>query len=194
MSVLTRRFFSRDPVTVARALLGKKLVRELDGDRMSGMVTETEAYLGTSDSASHAFRGRTPRNAVMFGPAGVAYIYFVYGMHHLLNVVTGKTGEPSAVLIRALDPLEGVERMEFLRGRRGRHLADGPAKLCRALGVDTSLNGWDLTRGRALWFETCRTVAPAAINSGPRVGIAYARQEDQRAPLRFWVKAPAGRR
>ncbi|MFZ0613317.1 MAG: DNA-3-methyladenine glycosylase [Desulfobacterales bacterium] len=187
MAILNRAFFDRDTLTVARELLGKRLVRCCQGQRLSGMVAETEAYLGASDSASHAFRGQTPRNAVMFGPAGAAYVYLVYGMHHMLNVATDAEGIAGAVLLRAIIPIEGIDKMTALRGSTRRGLADGPGKLCRALAVDLSLRGIDLTRGERLWFETYRDVPLTDIVCGPRVGIAYASPVDRQAPWRFQV-------
>ena len=185
ISLLNRAFFNRDTLTVSRELLGKRLVRYSRGQRLSGMVVETEAYLGADDSASHAFRGQTPRNAVMFGPAGMAYVYLVYGMHHMLNVTTDADGTPGAVLLRAVQPLEGSDRMTELRGGSGRGLADGPGKLCQALAVDLSLKGIDLTLGERLWFETLCDVPASDIVRGPRVGIAYASEADRQAPWRF---------
>jgi DNA-3-methyladenine glycosylase len=190
-SLLNRAFFNRDTLTVARDLLGKRLVRYSWGQRLSGMVVETEAYRGADDSASHAFRGQTPRNAVMFGPAGMAYVYLVYGMHHMLNVTTEADGTPGAVLLRAVAPLEGIDRMTELRGRSGRGLADGPGKLCRALAVNLSLKGMDVTLGERLWFETYRDVPENDIVRGPRVGIAYASEKDRQAPWRFRLSAAA---
>lgn len=141
---LPRRFYDRDTLLVARELLGKRLVRVLRGKRLSGIIVETEAYIGEEDKASHAARGRTLRNQVMYGPPGHAYIYFVYGMHYCLNVVAEREGFAAAVLLRALVPQEGDEDM--LRRRSGRKdtLADGPAKLCQALAIDRRLNGMDL--------------------------------------------------
>ncbi|MGB8426830.1 MAG: DNA-3-methyladenine glycosylase [Desulfobacterales bacterium] len=187
MAILTHAFFSRDTLVVARELLGKRLVRCCRGQRLSGMVVETEAYLGASDSASHAFRGRTARNSVMFGPAGTAYVYLVYGMHHMLNVTTDAEGIAGAVLLRAIKPLEGIDKMTALRGGTRRGLADGPGKLCRALAVDLSLRGIDLTSGEKLWFETYRDGPSTDIVCGPRVGIAYASPVDRQAPWRFQV-------
>jgi len=191
ISLLNHAFFNRDTLTVARDLLGKRLVRYSRCQRLSGVVVETEAYLGANDSASHAFRGQTPRNAVMFGPAGMAYVYLVYGMHHMLNVTTEAQGTPGAVLLRAVAPLEGIERMIELRGGSGRGLADGPGKLCQALAVDLSLRGMDLTLGERLWFETLRDVPPNDVVRGPRVGIAYASEEDRQAPRRFRLSKAA---
>jgi len=190
-SLLDRAFFNRDTLTVARNLLGKRLVRCIRGQRLSGMVVETEAYLGAEDSASHAFRGQTPRNAVMFGPAGMAYVYLVYGMHHMLNVTTDANGIPGAVLLRAMEPLESIDRMTELRGGSGRSLADGPGKLCQALAVDLSLKGMDVTLGERLWFENLRDVPANDIVRGPRVGIAYASEKDRQALWRFRLNTAA---
>jgi DNA-3-methyladenine glycosylase len=172
---------------VARALLGKELVRCYRGERLSGIVSEVEAYFGERDSASHAFRGLTPRNAVMFGPAAHAYVYFVYGMHHCLNVVTGVEGRASAVLIRALQPVEGVATMRRLReGRTG--VADGPGKLCQALAIDRSQNGIDLTLGEALWIEPYLDPPRTAIGKSPRIGIAYAQPDHRAALWRLFIR------
>jgi DNA-3-methyladenine glycosylase len=127
----------------------------------------------------------------MFGPAGMAYVYLVYGMHHMLNVTTEARGTPGAVLLRAVEPMEGIDRMTELRGGSGRGLADGPGKLCRALAVDLSLRGMDLTLGERLWFETLRDVPDNDIARGPRVGIAYALEKDRKAPWRFRLSTAA---
>ena len=185
--ILKHHFYARDTRLVARELLGKKLVRTYRGNILSGLICETEAYLGASDSACHAFRRKTARNAIMFGRAGVAYVYFVYGMHYLLNVVTEAEENPCAVLIRALEPFEGLKHMQRFRGRTGKDLTDGPAKLCQALGVDKALNGRDLTTGRKLWVEEQMTLPPRFIKKGPRIGIDYAKPAVRRAPLRFWI-------
>ena len=185
--LLKQYFYARDTRVVARELLGKKLVRNDSGNILSGLICETEAYLGTSDSACHAFRRKTARNAVMFGRAGVAYVYFVYGMHYLLNVVTEKKEAPCAVLIRALVPFDGIKLMQRHRGRTGKDLTNGPAKLCQALAVDKALNGWDLTTGRKLWVEEQMTIPQRFVKAGPRIGIDYARPADKRAALRFWI-------
>lgn len=188
MKILKKSFYIRDTLTVARELLGQKLVRVVDGQYLSAIVAETEAYLGAGDSASHASRGRTTRNKVMFGPAGVAYVYFVYGMHYLLNVVTEAKGTPAAVLLRAVVPLEGMAHMQKLRNRQDKNLTDGPAKLCQALAIDTTLNGWDLTRGKILWFENYENIPDSGVMTGPRIGIGYAAAADRKAPWRFVVK------
>jgi DNA-3-methyladenine glycosylase len=193
MKILKKSFYCRDTLTVARKLLGQKLVRIVDGQRLSAVVAETEAYFGAGDSASHASRGRTPRNQVMFGPAGVAYIYFVYGIHSMLNVVTEAKVIPGAVLLRAVVPLEGIAHMQKLRNRQGKDLTNGPAKLCQALAIDTTLNGWDLTRGKTLWIEDYQNIPDSVVMTGPRIGIGYAAASDRKAPWRFVVK-PAPKR
>jgi len=188
MAALGRSFFARDTLTVARQLLGKKLVRRLDGETLSGMIVETEAYIGEGDSACHASRGRTPRTEVMFGPPGRAYVYFVYGMHYMLNIVTEAEGVPCAVLVRALEPLTGQAMMARLRRNSHRNLTNGPARLCQALGIDKTFNGWDLTAADTLWVEEFRPIAGERIAAGPRIGIQYARPADRQAPWRFWVR------
>lgn len=170
---LTRRFFARPVEVVARALLGKKLVI---GDR-GGVIVETEAYLGPHDLASHARFGRTDRNAVMFGPGGFSYVYLCYGIHDLFNIVTGPEGHPQAVLIRALAPP---------RDEDPRQMA-GPGKLTRALGIDRSHSGLDLTCGDPIFLQPGRRVAAADVAVGPRIGVDYA-GEWAAAPLRFWLR------
>jgi DNA-3-methyladenine glycosylase len=191
-----RSFFARDTLTVARELLGQRVVRCLDGycpaDRgascIAGRIVEAEAYIGEADEACHAAPGRTARNAVMYGPAGHAYVYFIYGMHHCFNVVTEREGFPAAVLIRALEPVEGVDRMRVHRkGRAGVELTNGPAKLCYALAIDRALNGTDLVTGDELWIERDAAVDEGQIASGPRVNV----RGDERAlnaPWRFWIR------
>jgi DNA-3-methyladenine glycosylase len=195
MARLPRRFYARDPVALARGLLGQVLVRVLDdGTRLAGRIVETEAYLGVEDRAAHSFGGRrTERNAAMWGPAGHAYVYFVYGLHHCMNVVAERPGRPSAVLIRALEPLEGLEAMRARRAGKGpatrlrdTDLCSGPAKLAQALRLDRSLDGADLVRGKQLFIETGTRIRTARIESGPRVGVGYA-GEWADEPLRFWL-------
>lgn len=194
MVKLDRLFYLNDTGKVARMLLGKLLVHEYDGKRISGIIVETEAYLGLSDRAAHSFGGRkTRRNEVMYGPAGHAYVYFVYGMYFCLNAVTGPVGVPEAVLIRALEPMEGLD---FMAGERYRtdyaklnsrqkvNLANGPGKLCMALSIDRSLNGEDLCGGR-LYIEDLP--GATAVRSGKRIGIDYA-GEDRDLPLRFYIE------
>jgi len=188
MSILERAFYARPTITVARELLGKKLVRQTDGAKLSGVIIETEAYCGSRDSACHAHRGKTPRNTVMFGRPGVAYVYFTYGMHYLLNLVTEEEGNPCAVLVRALLPVSGLEEMQSRRKKHGKELTNGPAKLCQALAIDKSLNGWDLTRREHLWVENYQSVQARDILSTPRIGIDYAREKDRKAPWRFLIR------
>lgn len=188
MKILKRNFFEQQTLRVARKLLGKKLVRRYKGHTLSGMVVETEAYLGTNDSACHAFKGKTPRNEIMFGQAGIAYVYFTYGLHNLLNVVTETQNKPCAVLFRAIIPLQGRHQMEKFRVKRGKELTNGPAKLCQALAVDVSFKGWDLTHGQRLWLENYQIIPDLFIGCGPRVGISYAAPKDREAPWRFWVR------
>jgi len=149
---LPRRFYARPPQVVARALLGRLIVRDSRRVRLIGRIVEVEAYGGARDPASHAFRGESPRNRTMFGPPGHAYIYFTYGMHHCLNVVTGSAGRASAVLIRSLDPIAGLDAMARRRGSRDRdRLARGPGCVARAMGLSRADDGADLTRG-PLWL------------------------------------------
>jgi DNA-3-methyladenine glycosylase len=187
-------FYTRpDALLVARELLGKRLVVPAStGERVSGRIVEVEAYCGAEDKASHAYRNRrTARTGTMFGRGGTAYVFFVYGMHHQFNVVTGPEGLPHAVLVRALEPDEGVEWMHRRRPvENERELTSGPGKLCRALGIDRSYDGEDL-RGRRVWLEDAGAlVAPEEIDAGPRVGVAYA-EEYAHKPWRFWVKGSA---
>lgn len=188
---LGRSFYAREDVlAVARELLGKRLVVPAPtGERVSGRIVEVEAYCGVGDRASHAFGGRrTPRTETMYARGGVAYVYFVYGMHHQFNVVTGKEGVPHAVLVRALEPTEGVELMQRRRPARDeRELTSGPGKLCQALGIDRTYNGADLL-GRRVWVEEAESLlTDEEIASGARIGVAYA-GVDALKPWRFWVK------
>lgn len=187
-SRLDRRFFARPTLEVARDLLGRHLVRRLNGARLVGRIVEAEAYIGGEDSACHASRGRTRRNEIMFGPPGLAYVYFTYGMHWMLNVVTEAEGRPAAVLLRAIEPLRGLEIMRRLRrGRPDRELASGPARLSQALAVDGALCGVDLVAGRELHFERGTPVPDDRVGATARVGIHYARPEDIEAPWRLFV-------
>ena len=191
MSYLPRDFFARDTLTVARELLGQRLVRLLDGGdkRLSGRIVEVEVYVGENDEACHASRGRTKRNAPMFGPPGHAYVYFIYGMHHCFNVVTEREGFPAAVLIRALEPLEGIELMRELRGGRpDLPLTSGPARLCQALDIDRRLDGADLcTPGAPLFLERDTAVPDANVVAGPRIGVR-GNEAALTAPWRLYVQ------
>jgi DNA-3-methyladenine glycosylase len=171
MERLSRRFFSRPSQVVARALLGKLLVC----GRRAGLVVETEAYLGPDDKASHARFGSSSRSAVMFGPGGVSYVYLIYGIYDMFNIVTGRDGEGQAVLVRAVDPTRGVEG--------GPASARGPGKLTRALGITRARhNGIDLTESADLFLVQGSRVAPERVARGPRIGIDYAGEW-----VRFWV-------
>jgi len=193
-SRLSRDFFARDTLVVARALLGQRLVRLLGAaallpsvgggaaslpsvenhQRLSGRIVEVEAYVGEEDQACHARCGRTERNASMYGPPGHAYVYFVYGMHYCLNFVTEREGYPAAVLVRALEPLEGVEAMRARRGDRpDLQLTSGPARLCQALEIDRRFDGADLCApDSSLFLEGDVVVPDEAVVSGPRVGVS----------------------
>jgi len=170
MTRLTRRFFEGYTPSVARALLGTVLVRVVDGERLSGTIVETEAYRGARDPASHAYSGRTKRNAVMFGEGGHAYVYFSYGFHWCLNLTTEPAGRAGAVLVRAIEPIEGLERMLRNRGLDSdEHVSDGPGKLTQALRIDSGLNGEDLITSDRLFVEEGGKVE--GIESSSRVGI-----------------------
>jgi DNA-3-methyladenine glycosylase len=172
--ILPRNYFNRPTVTVARSLIGKYLVRSIDGRMLSGKIVEVEAYVGSQDKACHASKGRTQRTDVMFGPAGVAYVYLIYGMYHCLNVVTEREEFPSAVLMRAIE-IDG-------------ELIDGPGRLCRAMEIDRRLNRLDLTTGESLWFEDRETlVKKADVGVHPRIGVDYA-GEWAKKPWRFRLR------
>jgi DNA-3-methyladenine glycosylase len=194
---LSRKFYERRADLLARALLGQVLVRVLeDSTRLSGRIVETEAYLGEIDRAAHSYGGRrSARNASMWGAAGHAYVYFIYGLHYCMNVVADGPERPTAVLIRALEPLEGLETMRQHRAGRmpaGRlrdtDLCSGPAKLAQALRLDRALDGADLVSGVSLFLE--RGARVARIIAAPRIGVAYAREWADK-PLRFYVAGNA---
>jgi DNA-3-methyladenine glycosylase len=186
---LSREFFARDTLVVARELLGQRLVRIMDGECLSGRIVEVEAYIGERDQACHARSGRTERNASMYGPPGHAYVYFIYGMHYCLNVVTEWAGFPAAVLVRALEPLEGVDGMRARRGGRvDVELASGPARLCQALGLDRRFDGVDLcASGTPLFVEQDGVFSEEAVLTGPRVGVR-GDEAALTAPWRFYVR------
>ena len=196
MTILPCDFYLRPAPVVARALLGMRLVRIVDGQRISGRIVETEAYYGEEDAACHARFGLTKRNAVMFGPPGRAYVYFTYGMHWCLNAVTGAEGSPAAVLIRAILPVEGPETISANRsGVPELNWTNGPAKLCRALQIDGSLYGAVLcAQDSPLRIEEDMNVKDAVIASSPRVGIQYAPEPWLSMPWRYRVIAPEGLR
>jgi DNA-3-methyladenine glycosylase len=173
MARLSRDFFARDTLIVARSLLGRRLVRLLDEKRLSGRIVEVEAYIGEHDEASHARPGRTARNAPMYGPPGHAYVYLIYGMYHCLNVVTEREGFPAAILIRGLEPLEGLEVMRERRGGRpDEQLTSGPGRLCEALAVDRQFDGADLCGPDArLLLEVGEPVSDDGVSVGPRINV-----------------------
>ncbi|MGD0877968.1 MAG: DNA-3-methyladenine glycosylase [Anaerolineales bacterium] len=186
-SPLPREFFARPTLTVARDLLGMRLVRLLDGQRFSGIILEAEAYIGETDMGCHAKAGRTHRNAVMYGPPGRAYVYFTYGMHWMLNAVTEPEGFPAAVLLRAIQPQEGEATISLRR--QGRDCI-GPAKLTQALAIDGSLNAVDLCVPQSgLWIETGQPLPESAVLAGPRVGLYTVPEPWKSIPWRFRVKA-----
>jgi DNA-3-methyladenine glycosylase len=180
---LPRDFYARDPIVVARALLGTELVSTLGGEVTSGRIVETEAYLAEDDPASHSYRGPSRRNTAMFGPAGHAYVYTIHA-RFCFNAVTESVGRGSAVLIRAIEPRMGGDAMAERRdGRAGRELTGGPARLCAALAIDRSVDGWDLTLGERLWIGA-RGAATHEVVRGPRIGIS----KGVDLPLRFCLR------
>ena len=182
---LPRRFYERDTVSVARELLGKVIVRHLRGSLLKGIIVEVEAYRGGDDPASHAYRGLTKRNQVMFGEPGHAYIYFTYGMHYCLNVTTEKLGQPAAVLIRAAQPLTGIDRMKKWRKTdRLENLTNGPAKLTQALSIKRALNGHDLTKKGKLYISRPTNPETFSVVITSRIGIKTGRNK----PWRFFIQ------
>ena len=201
MARLSREFYHQDTLTAARLLLGKYLIRRLDGGEiLAGRIMETEAYIGRCDKACHAYNyRRTPRTETLFGPPGRAYIYLIYGMYHCLNFVTEEEGEPAAVLLRAIEPAAGLETMARLRfgdrpltPQRLRHLTDGPGKVCRALALTRAENGLDLTGDTLFLCDSPEDAGlppfPAPererVVTGPRIGVDYA-EEARDFPWRF---------
>lgn len=192
-----RRFYTTDASTLARRLLGQRLVRILDdGTRLAGIIVETEAYLGVHDLASHAAGGRrTPRNEAMYALAGTSYVYFTYGIHHCFNIVCGQIDEPAAVLVRALEVTEGEDQMrETLAGSKREstqtgELCRGPGRLCRSLLITRELNARDLVTDASIWVERlrARTLPSQQIAVSPRVGIDNA-DAWRMKPLRFFVE------
>jgi len=190
MNKLPREFYTRaDVLEVARDLLGKKLVVPgKNGARVAGIIVETEAYRGPEDRASHAYNGRrTNRTETMYGIGGTAYVYFVYGMYNQFNVVTNVADTPHAILVRAVEPSEGLDIMRRRRpGRSEYELTSGPGRLCLALGIDRKLDKADLL-GERVWIEDAVSISPRQMARGPRVGIDYA-EDWITKPWRFWVR------
>lgn len=185
---LSPDFYARPTLTVARELLGARLVRVLDPEtRLIGLITETEAYVGETDLACHAKAGRTKRTQIMYGPPGRAYVYFTYGMHWMLNVVTEPEGFPAAVLIRAVEMVAGLERVESRRAKaKQADWTNGPAKLTLAFGIDAAQNGIDLTTTSAgLWIEPGEPIPNESVTVGPRVGLYSVPEPWKGMPWRF---------
>lgn len=192
---LKREFYARDTITVAKELLGKVLVHNIEGMLLKGKIVETEAYLGVEDKAAHSYGGRrTNRVEVMYGPAGHAYIYFIYGMYFLLNVVTEREGIPQAVLIRGIEPLEGLNSMAIYRFNKlygeltsyqKKNLTNGPGKLTKAFNIDRKLNGIDLC-GNRLYIEEGENKDFNIVQT-TRIGIDYA-EEARDFPYRFYIE------
>ncbi|WP_033324664.1 DNA-3-methyladenine glycosylase [Actinomadura atramentaria] len=181
---LPRAFFDRPVEEVAPDLLGRVLTHETPDGTVAARITETEAYAGPLDPASHAYRGRTPRVEVMFGPPGHAYVYFTYGMHYCVNLVCGPDGTASAVLLRAAEIVAGEDAAAARRPRSSvRDLARGPARLCQALGIVREHNGLDVCSGGPLEISAGAPVDPAAVRTGPRVGVSGAKD----VPWRYWI-------
>jgi DNA-3-methyladenine glycosylase len=183
---IPRRFYEQNTLDVARQLLGKYLVRQHSDGTTIGRIVETEAYIGPDDQACHASRGRTPRTEIMFGQAGHAYVYLIYGFHFMLNIVTEANDMPAAVLLRAVEPSAGVELMQARRGTQPlRSLASGPGKLCQAFAIDRKLNGGDLC-GDVIYLEDRGEPAPKFVTT-PRIGVEYAGKW-KRKPWRFLIR------
>lgn len=186
---LTRAFFDRPTLDVARAVLGMRLVRIIDGARLAGYITEVEAYRGEADLGCHARAGRTPRTRVMYGPPGHAYVYFTYGMHWMLNFVTEVEGFPAALLVRAIQPSEGIDCIAARRpGRLPAEWTSGPAKLCQALQINGRLNGLDLCGQQdVLFLEEGMPVSDDRVTNSPRVGLYTVPEPWKSIPWRFRV-------
>lgn len=186
---ISREFYSgEDTLKIAKSLLGKLLVVPGEnGERVSGMIVETEAYLGAIDKACHSYKNRrTRRTETMFSVGGTAYVTLIYGMYYQFNIVTGEIDYPHAVLIRAVEPVENIEIMRRRRGSmKDKNLTSGPGKLCIAFGIDKSFDGCDLT-GNEAWLENYESIEDTEIMRGKRIGIDYA-EEFAEKPWRFWI-------
>ncbi len=191
--IITRDFYRRKVQTVARELLGKQLVRQVNGSRIAGIILEAEAYDGEQDQACHARSGKTKRNAMMYGEAGHTYVYFTYGMHWMLNCVSGEDGYPAAVLIRAIHPVEGLDIIQKNReGIERPHWCDGPAKLTKALEITGQFNGIDLCSSASPFFiEVGIEIPEESIRSTPRIGIQYTPEPWRSKPWRYITDMPA---
>ncbi|MEF8725885.1 MAG: DNA-3-methyladenine glycosylase [Candidatus Bipolaricaulota bacterium] len=184
MKRLGRDFFGRDTAEVARDLLGKHLIRKLEGDFLRGKVVEAEAYYGEEDPPSHASGGKTPRSEVMWGKPGLVYVYLVYGIHLMFNVVTEPRGRPGAVLVRSVEPLEGLERMVDNRDRcETTELTNGPGKLTEAFGINREEKRLDLIESKVLWMEDGPNIDSGKIKTSGRIGVS----EGKEGQLRFYL-------
>jgi DNA-3-methyladenine glycosylase len=162
--ILPKKFYQKDTLKVAQNILGCFLIRKVGNKIIKGIITETEAYVGENDLASHASKGRTPRTEIMYGEAGYAYIYMIYGMYHCLNIVTEKKDFPAAILIREIK----IENIEYKK-------TNGPGKLCKFLQIDRKLNDWDITKNKELWIESGIKIKKSQIHKAKRVGVDYAK-------------------
>lgn len=195
MDILTRDFYDRDTLTVAKDLLGCFMVREYEGERLVGRITETEAYVGRCDKACHAYGyKRTKRTETLFAQPGTAYLYLIYGMYTCLNFVTESEGEPAAVLIRGIEPVEGAETMARLRFGRApeeltayqrKNFLNGPGKICKAMALNREMDGHDLLTPPLYVLPRDKTLGQ--VHCGPRIGVDYA-QEAKDFPWRFWTE------
>lgn len=190
---LSRAFFARPTLQVARDLIGMRLVRLENGRRIAGYILEAEAYIGEEDQGCHARAGRTKRTEVMYGPPGFTYVYFTYGMHWLLNLVTEGEGFPAAVLLRSIWPSEGLEDIASRReGVAPDRWTDGPGKICRALNIDGSLNGIDTCApGADIFLEEGLSIPDSAVTNTPRVGLNNVPEPWKSIPWRFLARAAA---
>jgi len=184
---LERQFFNRPTLQVARELLGSRLVRLEGGKRTAGIIVETEAYIGEEDLGCHASAGYTPRTRVLYGPPGHAYVYFTYGMYWMLNFVAEREGFPAAVLIRGIEPIEGIERIATRRqGRPQKQWTDGPGKICIALAINREQNDIDLCAPEAeIFVELGETIPDSCVTIGPRVGLNGVPEPWKSVPWRF---------
>ncbi len=195
MERISRELLEQPTLQIARALLGCRLLRRFarkpgDLGLAGGRIVEVEAYIGEEDTACHASSGRTERNAVLYGPPGLAYVYFTYGMHWMLNVVTEREGFPAAILIRAIEPEIGIEAIRRRRaGRKDLELTSGPARLAQALGIDRKLNGTNLLASDDLFLSPGEEISDADVIRTPRIGIDYAERGDRMAAWRFLVRS-----
>ena len=185
MKPLPRKFYTRDTLTVAKELLGKCLVRHMVEDVLVGSIVEVEGYGGSDDPGSHAYKGMTARNRLMWEEGGYAYVYFTYGKHYCFNVVTERRGIPGAVLIRALEPISGVKTMKRNRGMGNvQNLTNGPGKLTEAINITGEQNGLDLTEGRELFVCELKVKEPFEVISASRIGLRVGLDK----PWRFYIR------